>query len=82
MAIINKIESHLDNIDKIKEDIKADIERLFKKLNIKNTIDMPGSIIDVLIFAITTRITKKYIKPIYTESKRYVDNILKDKVSK
>ena len=77
MAIINKIEKHLDNIDTMKEGIKKDIENLFKKLNVKNFISESTNTVDILIFAITEQITKKYIKPIFKESKRYVNSVIK-----
>lgn len=73
--ILNKIESHLNNIDGMKENIKSDIERLFSKLNVRNLLSQPDRIIDVLIFAITERITKKYIKPVLKESQRFVNGI-------
>ena len=77
MAIINKVEKHLDTIDDVKTGIKTDIEKLFEKLNVKNFIAQPGSTVDILIYAITERITKKYIKPILTESQRYAKNVVK-----
>ena len=76
--ILNKIETHLNNIDAMKADIKTDIETIFNKLNIKNLINQPSNIIDAAIFAIIERITKKYIKPAYKESQRYVKSVLKD----
>jgi len=77
MAITNKIEKHLDNIDDVKTGIKTDIETIFKKLNVKNFISQPGNTVDLVIYAITERITKKYIKPIFTESHRYVKSVNK-----
>lgn len=76
MAILNKIEKHLDNIDIMKEGIKKDIEGLFKKLNVTNFISESANTVDVLIFAITERMIKKYIKPIFKESKRYTTSVL------
>ena len=77
MAITNKIEKHLDNIDDVKTVIKTDIEKMFEKLNVKNFIEQPCSTVDILIYAITERITKKYIKPILKESQRYSKNVVK-----
>ena len=79
MPLLNKIEGHIENTKKLSDDIKKDIEKLFDKLNAKNFISSPGPTIDVLIFAITQRILKKYIKPITKESKRYVKSVLSTK---
>lgn len=76
--VLKQMETHLDNIDAMKDNIKTDIETLFKKLNIKNFVSSPGNTVDVLIFAITERIIKKYIKPTLKESQRYVKNVLNE----
>lgn len=78
MAVIQKVETHLNNVDKIKADIKADIEKLFSKLNIKNLVEGGDKTIEILISAIITRIAKKYIKPIFKESKKYTDGIISE----
>ena len=75
--LINEIEKHLNFVDKTKEEIKADIEELFVKLNVKSFIKTPGQTVDILIMAITERLIKKYIKPIYKESQRYAKNVSK-----
>ncbi len=74
--LTNKINNHLDTIDKYKEGIKADIEKLFEELNIKNLVGETDQTIDILIQAIIARIIKKYIRPIYKESKRYVKSVV------
>jgi hypothetical protein len=74
---INKIETHLNNVDEIKENIKSDIEGLFEKLNVKAFIRTPGNTVDALIFAITERMVKGYIKPIHKESMRYAKSVIK-----
>ena len=79
---IKQMEKHLDNIDEIKENIKKDIEGLFKKLNVKNFVSSPGDTVDVLIYAITERIIKKYIKPITKESQGFVDHVLHESEKK
>jgi len=80
--IIKEMEKHLNNIDAMKENIKKDIETLFKKLNIKNFVSSPGNTVDVLIFAITERVIKKYIKPTLKESQEYVKRALSSKSEK
>jgi hypothetical protein len=70
------MEKHLDNIDAMKENIQKDIETLFNKLNVKNFVSSPGPVVDALIFAITQRIVKKYLKPIIKESQGYSKNVL------
>ena len=79
MPLLPKIETHLNNIDKAKASIKTDIEDIFNKINPSNFVADPGPIIDVIIFAITQRITKKYIRPMLTEAKRYTKDVLSTK---
>ena len=76
-SIFNKIEAHIDNIDKMKTDIQNDITVIFDNLNAKNFLASPGATVDILIFAITEKMIKSYIKPIVKESRRYVESILK-----
>ena len=76
--MINKIETHLNDIDKIKEGVKADIEDIFEKLNIPNFVAQPGSTVDIIIATITAKMMKR-IKPIYKESKRYAKSITSEK---
>ena len=77
MPILNKMEKHLDTIDVMKENIKKDIEEIFNKLNTKNLISTSSEIIDVVIFAITEKVTKKYIRRVLKESQEYVKSVLK-----
>lgn len=77
MTVLNQMERHLDNIDDMKASIKKDIEVLFSKLNVKNFVSAPGDTVDVLIFAITERIIKKYVRPLTKESKGFVNNVIK-----
>ena len=67
MAIINKIESHFDDIDEVKEKLTEDINNLFEKLNVKNFVSTPGKTTDVLILAIRELMIKRYIKQINKE---------------
>ena len=66
----------------MKADIKADIEKLFDKLNAQSFIPSPGDTVSILIFAITEKVIKKYIKPIIKDSERYVQNVLGTKNEK
>jgi hypothetical protein len=77
--VLPVIETHLNNVDSMKEGIKKDIEKLFEKLNVKNMIDDPSNTIDALIFAITERMVKKYLKPTIKESQRYATSVLSSK---
>lgn len=80
IGVDTKINTHLNNVDEIKAGIKKDIETLFDKLNakslIKNVVEAPGNTTEVLIFAITEKVVKKYIKPIFKESQRFTKNVL------
>ncbi len=71
----NIINTHLDKIDGIKEDIKNNIKTFFDKLNIREFLKAPDTTVDVLIQAIITLMIKKYSKSILKESKEYVNRV-------
>ena len=75
--IINKVENHLDKIDKLREGVKDDVDGLFKKLNVKNFIANPVNTTDALIYSIMQIMIKKYIKPILKESREYCRDVIK-----
>ena len=74
--VIKKIEQHLNNTDKIREDVKVDIDKIFQKINVKNFITNPANTADALIFSILQLMVKKYIKAVITESKGYAKDVI------
>lgn len=71
----NIINTHLDKIDGIKDDVKNNIKTFFDKLNIREFLKTPDSTIDLLVKSIITLMIKKYSKSILKESKEYVNRV-------
>ena len=75
MNIAEKIHDHLDKAEDLKDEIKIDMNTLFKNIDFKKLILNPDEVTAEMKQAIEIMVMRKYIPRVVKEGKRFSEDV-------